>query len=106
MGAGAITAVGYQVRWRKRPLVKVIRKILFYLLLLLLFLPFFFVFAWMLAGAFKTQVQNTAIPPLFIFEPTLKNFQTVFQKNPMWDFLRNSTFVAVGSTGLAVTSTL
>ena len=101
-GARAITAVGYQAAWRKRPLVKIIRKILFYLLLLVLFFPFFFVFAWMLEGAFKTQVQNTAIPPLFIFEPTLKNFGTVFQKNPMWDFLRNSTFVAVGATGLAL----
>ena len=56
----------------------------------------------MIAGAFKTQVQNTAIPPLFIFEPTLQNFETVFQKNPMWDFLRNSAFVAIGSTALGL----
>ncbi len=104
MGAGAITSsvAGYRTSWRNRPLVKLIRKILFYILLLILFLPFFFVFAWMLEGAFKTQVQNTAIPPQFIFEPTLKNFETVFQKNPMWDFLRNSTLVALGATGLAL----
>ncbi len=47
------------------------RRSLFYLLLLLLWFPFFFVFSWMIEGAFKTQMQNTAIPPLFIFKPTL-----------------------------------
>ena len=104
MSTGAITssAAGYRTSWRNRRIVKIIRKILFYLLLLVLFFPFFFVFAWMVAGAFKTQVQNTAIPPLFIFEPTLQNFETVFQKNPMWDFLRNSAFVAIGATGLGL----
>jgi multiple sugar transport system permease protein len=103
MGAHVLTsAVGYKPRWQSRPAVKLIRKIAFYGLLLVLFFPFFFVFAWMLEGAFKTQVQNTATPPLFIFEPTFKNFETVFQKNPMWDFLRNSTFVGVGSTALAL----
>lgn len=104
MGAGAVTtsAVGYRTSWRNRPAVKVARKIGFYLLLVLLFFPFFFVFAWMIEGAFKTQVQNTSIPPLFVFEPTFKNFETVFAKNPMWDFLRNSTFVGVGATVLAL----
>ena len=88
--------------WHKQPLVKAIRRIAFYLLLLVLFLPFFFVFAWMAEGAFKTQVQNTAIPPLFFFEPTSKNFETVFKQNPMWEFLRNSAFVGIGSTVLAL----
>lgn len=88
--------------WHKSTFGKIVRKIGFYLLLLLLFLPFFFIFFWMIEGAFKTQLQNTAIPPVFIFEPTLKNFETVFQQNPMWDFLRNSTFVAVGSTVLGL----
>jgi multiple sugar transport system permease protein len=92
----------YSRPWRKHPVVKGIRKVAFYLLLLILFFPFFFVFAWMIEGAFKTQVQNTAIPPLFIFKPTLKNFGTVFNRNPMWDFLRNSTFIGVGSTVLAL----
>jgi multiple sugar transport system permease protein len=88
--------------WHKQPVAKFIRKISFYLLLLILFFPFFFVFAWMIEGAFKTQVQNTAIPPIFIFEPTFKNFETVFNRNPMWEFLRNSTLIGVGSTLLAL----
>lgn len=104
MGASSVQqhAVRYQQPWRKHPVVRAIRKIAFYLLLLILFIPFFFVFAWMIEGAFKTQVQNTAIPPLFIFEPTTKNFETVFQRNPMWEFLRNSTLIGFGATALGL----
>ncbi|MBE7555529.1 MAG: carbohydrate ABC transporter permease [Anaerolineales bacterium] len=102
MSAVTSSQLSYQRPWRKQPLVKIIRRIAFYLLLLVLFFPFFFVFAWMVEGAFKTQVQNTAIPPLFVFEPTFNNFETVFSKNPMWEFLRNSAFVGIGSTVLAL----
>ncbi|MCL4295534.1 MAG: carbohydrate ABC transporter permease [Anaerolineae bacterium] len=102
MSAVTSSQLSYQRPWQKQPLVKVVRRIAFYLLLLLLFFPFFFVFAWMAEGAFKTQVQNTAIPPLFVFEPTFNNFETVFSKNPMWEFLRNSAFVGIGSTVLAL----
>jgi multiple sugar transport system permease protein len=96
------SAVSYRRPWHKHAFVTAIKKVGFYLLLVLLFLPFFFVFFWMVEGAFKTQLQNTAIPPVFIFEPTLKNFETVFKQNPMWDFLRNSAYVAVGSTFLGL----
>ncbi|MCA9981725.1 MAG: carbohydrate ABC transporter permease, partial [Anaerolineales bacterium] len=87
--------------WRKS-LVKTAKSVGFYLLLLLLFFPFFFVFFWMVQGAFKTQIQNTAVPPIFIFEPTLQNFETVFRRNPMMEFLRNSAYVAIGSTALGL----
>ena len=92
----------YRRPWRRHPVVRGVRQTLFYALLVLLFLPFFFVFAWMIMGAFKTQVQNTAIPPLFVFKPTLINFQTVFQRNPMWQFLLNSIIVGAGATLLAL----
>lgn len=93
---------GYHPPWRKRRAVKAVRTLAFYVLLLILFLPFFFVFAWMIEGAFKTQVQNTAIPPLFVFRPTLDNFQTVFNRNPMGRFLLNSAVVGSGATLLAL----
>ncbi len=88
--------------WRKHPWVKGMRRLAFYALLLILFFPFFFVFAWMIEGAFKTQVQNTAIPPLFFFRPTLDNFHTVFARNPMGGFLLNSAIVGCGATLLAL----
>lgn len=87
---------------KRRPVVKIIRRMMFYLLVFALFLPFLFIFGWMVEGALKTQTQNTAIPPLFLFTPTLKNFETVFSKNPMSDFLFNSVFVAANATALGL----
>ena len=79
-----------------------LRKTAFYIFLTLTWFPFFFIFAWMLMGAFKDQIQNTAVPPLLFFTPTLENFETVFNRNPMWHFLLNSTVVGVGATLLAL----
>jgi len=101
MSANASTFHQYRTR-HTHPVVKTLRTIAFYALLLLLFFPFFFVFAWMIMSAFKTQLQNTAIPPLFIFEPTLENFDTVFRRNPMLQFLLNSIIVGTGATLLAL----
>ncbi len=103
--AAAQTQAGpatYHRSWRKHPAVRTVRKVAFYTLLLVLFFPFFFVFAWMIEGAFKTQVQNTAIPPLLIFKPTFDNFHTVFSRNPMARFLLNSAIVGFGATLLAL----
>ncbi len=88
--------------WARRPTVRLLRQTGFYVLLLVLWFPFFFVFAWMVEAAFKTQLQNTAVPPLLVFRPTLENFATVFSRNPMWRFLLNSVVVGAGATGLAL----
>jgi multiple sugar transport system permease protein len=102
MAAISTAQPAYQRPWSRRPIGKTVRRIAFYILLLLLWLPFFFVFAWMIEAAFKNQMQNTAIPPLLIFRPTLENFVTVFSRNPMWRFLLNSVIVGAGATALAL----
>jgi len=73
-----------------------------YLLIALLLLPFLFPLAWMFMSSLKTQVQNTAYPPVWVFTPTLSNYREVFQKNPFLTFTLNSLVVAMGSTGLAL----
>jgi multiple sugar transport system permease protein len=73
-----------------------------YVLLILLLIPFLFPLAWMLLSSLKTQVQNTAYPPVLVFTPTLGNYREVFQKNPFFTFTVNSLVVALGSTGLAL----
>jgi len=88
--------------WQRHPTVRALRQAGFYVLLLVLWFPFFFIFAWMIEASFKTQLQNTAVPPLLIFQPTLDNFVTVFSRNPMWRFLLNSTVVGAGATLLAL----
>ncbi len=73
-----------------------------YALLVLLLIPFLFPLGWMLLSSLKTQVQNTAYPPVLVFTPTLGNYREVFQKNPFFTFTVNSMVVALGSTGLAL----
>jgi multiple sugar transport system permease protein len=73
-----------------------------YLLLIALLIPFLFPLAWMFMSSLKTQVQNTAYPPVWVFTPTLANYREVFVKNPFFTFTMNSVVVAAGSTALAL----
>jgi multiple sugar transport system permease protein len=73
-----------------------------YALLVAILIPFLFPLAWMFLSSFKTQVENTAYPPVWIFRPTLNNYREVFIRNPFITFTWNSLLVAAGSTGLAL----
>jgi multiple sugar transport system permease protein len=73
-----------------------------YVLLVALLVPFLFPLAWMFMSSLKTQVQNTAYPPVWVFTPTLENYREVFVKNPFFTFTMNSVVVAAGSTALAL----
>jgi multiple sugar transport system permease protein len=73
-----------------------------YVLLMVLLVPFLFPLAWMFMSSLKTQVQNTAYPPVWVFTPTLANYREVFVKNPFFTFTLNSVVVAAGSTALAL----
>jgi len=59
--------------------------------------PFVFVFYWMVLGAMKTQVQNTAYPPIFLFRPTFENFYKVFVANQFVQYIVNSFTVSGGA---------
>jgi len=73
-----------------------------YIQLLLILVPFLFPLFWMFLSSFKMQVENTAYPPVWIFQPTLDNYREVFIKNPFFQFTWNSMVVAAGSTGLGL----
>ena len=81
---------------------KLVKTILFYQLVLVILLPFLFVFYWMFISSFKTQVQNTAMPPLWWVAPTLKNYETVFLSNPFGQYTLNSLIIAFGATGVGL----
>ena len=91
---------------RKKPAIKSWRQDRVspwtYVLLVVLLVPFLFPLAWMLLSSLKTQVENTAYPPIWIFRPTMANYREVFIKNPFFTFAWNSLVVAAGSTGLAL----
>jgi len=62
-----------------------------------------FIFFWMVSLSLKTDVENTAYPPVFIpGHLNLSNYVEVFQKNPFLQYMLNSMIVGVGSTGLAL----
>ena len=75
-----------------------LRSALFYGLVLVVLAAYLFPFYWMVLSSLKTQIQNIAFPPLFLFTPTLENYQSVFVNNPFFLFLWNSLVIGAGST--------
>jgi len=65
---------------------------------LLLFFPLIF----MGVTAFKTELQAIAVPSLWIFEPTLENFEIVNERSDYAQFAWNSVVTSVLSTALGL----
>ena len=69
----------------------------FGLAVLVLISPALLVFLWMLSLSLKTELDNTAWPPVFIPDPpTLDNYRDVFARNDFLLFAWNS--VVTGSS--------
>ncbi len=85
-----------------RPIRKWVENIAFYSLVIAIMVPFLFVFFWMILSSFKNQVQNTAYPPVWIFQPTLDNYRAVIEENDILTFAKNSFIIAFGATGLGL----
>ncbi|MCL4465711.1 MAG: carbohydrate ABC transporter permease [Chloroflexi bacterium] len=81
---------------------KALRRTFLYAFVVFFSAPFIFVFVWMVMASLKTQLQNTAIPPLLFFEPTLANYDKVFNRTPVVQYFLNSVIIALGSTGLGL----
>jgi len=67
----------------------------------LIALVFFFPIFWIFLTGFKTENEAIKIPPTFKFNPTLENFQVVWNAG-MGEFFMNSMIVAVCSTLIAL----
>ncbi len=77
-----------------------LRTVAAWALALLLFFPL----GWLFLTAFKTELQAIAVPPLFVFTPTLDNFAEVQRRSDYLLYARNSLITSVASTliGLAI----
>ena len=74
----------------------------FYVFLLVLLAGYLFPFFWMVLASLKSQLQNMAVPPLFIFSPTFDNYSKIFSEYPFVLFLWNSSVVGFGSAGIGL----
>jgi multiple sugar transport system permease protein len=61
-----------------------------------------FPFIWMILTAFRNQAQNTSPVPVWLFVPTLENFQAVIVGQNFLKFTMNSFIVAAAATGLGL----
>lgn len=57
-----------------------------------------FPYLYMVLSSFKTPIDNLALPPKVVFEPTLANYREVLGNEDIMRFLRNSIIVATSST--------
>ncbi len=74
-----------------------------YLSVFALISPALFFFLWMASLSLKNEVDNMAIPPVFIPNPpTLANFIDVFEKNDFLTYTINSIIVSFSATILAL----
>ncbi|NOG70375.1 carbohydrate ABC transporter permease [Roseicella sp. DB1501] len=88
------------LRYRLRRLLE---RLGFGLAVLALVSPAVLVFLWMLSLSLKTELDNTAWPPVFIPDPpTLENYREVFARNDFLLYAWNSVVVSVSATGLAL----
>ena len=87
---------------RSRALSKILKKWALTLLGIVVLIPFMFPFVWMLMGSFKQEVDFTAYPPVWLFQPTMENYINVFEKNDFFTYTINSTIVASITTLLAL----
>lgn len=86
-------------RQRRRPLWQ---SALFYAAIALVSIFFLFPIIWMVMSSFKTQLDNLAVPPVFLFQPTLENYQETFVRTPFLQYAWNSFVVGAGSTLLGL----
>ena len=78
------------------------RQTLYHLSLWLVSLLFFLPLLWIILAAFKTREDLLAIPPKWIFGPTLTNFADLFGRREFLPALRNSFLVSVSAVLIAI----
>jgi multiple sugar transport system permease protein len=78
------------------------RKTAYHILLWVIALIFFAPVLWIIMGAFKTTDGILAVPPQFIFTPTLDNFLDLLTRENTLRYLGNSVFMSSTSVGIAI----
>ncbi|MDM5337285.1 carbohydrate ABC transporter permease [Fictibacillus enclensis] len=78
-----------------------VNSMIFTIVIYIVAFLYFFPVLWIFITGFKTEAEAAVIPPSFIFEPIMKNFQTVWDQGVL-HFLFNSAIVSSVSTLLSL----
>jgi len=78
-------------------------KMTFYIVIIAITLVLLTPYLWMVATSFKTKKLLHTSPPVIMFEPTLKNYYSIFIEKGYWKYLVNSILIALSATFLTVT---
>jgi multiple sugar transport system permease protein len=78
------------------------RAALAYLALVAWSIVTLFPIVWVYFTSFKTRVDAFALPPRWLFAPTLENYDKALHAVPFFAYLGNSLLVTVGSTLLSL----
>ncbi len=79
-----------------------IRRLAFYVVLVVLLAVVLFPFYWVVATAFKLPRDTFAMPPAWLFQPTLDNFRKVLASLVFLRAFTNSLLVSISASALAV----
>jgi len=82
----------------KKFVLNLIYKIIWYILIFFVIVVFIFPLLWVLLSSFKTQADIVRFPPSWIFKPIFDNYIRVFVEQNFFQYLWNSSLIAVLST--------
>lgn len=85
-------------------MTKRLKRPLSYVIVVLAVVLSLFPFVWLLLTSLKPEALTFAIPPAWIFKPTLDSYEQVFLHSPFARYFLNSLAVALGTTFLALSS--
>ncbi len=81
---------------------KGLRKTLYHIVLWLVAIAFFLPVFWIILGALKTKDQLLAIPPKWLFVPSLANFVDLFTRPSITTYLINSVIISLFAVAIAI----
>lgn len=83
---------------------RVIKDVLFYLLVAIIIGIFVFPLLWAVLLSFKSPMEIISLSPTLLKEPTLVNYQKLFQSSdiPFVKYFLNSVIISISSTVLSV----
>jgi len=81
---------------------KGLRKTLYHIVLWLVAIAFFLPVFWIILGALKTKDQLLAIPPKWLFVPSLANFVDLFTRPNITTYLINSVIISLSAVAIAI----